>query len=497
MTREDSSNKSLTRKIMHGALWVTLLQWVSRFIGIISTLIVARILAPESYGVIALLTIALGLVENMMEFGASTYLINKQDAKRVDYDTAWTISVMVYLVLGCTTFMMSHYLSVFLNEPRLDEALRFFSFFFTLTGFRNVGMVQLSKNLDFKLLFYHGLVQKSLSFVVTVYFAFSLHSYWALIYGMVTTRVADVAFSYVFSRYRPSFQLTNFHEQWQFSKWMLSGNIIGYMRSKADSLIIGKFLGAEAIGLSSMAADLANMPAVEIIYPVMTPIYSGYAKLLHDKERLLNAFVMVNGVVATLIFPMLGGLWYLAEPLTSVVLGGTWHAVPAILQYTTYSVFFQVFTEIFRSFLQVNGKVKWVTISTVMLTVFAIALLLYVTLIMKAGLEGVLVGRAIIYFISVVLFYIGIRRISGLKLLRLFRVWLRPFFAALMMLLALRYLNLSQYNWLPGLALVANIAVGCLTYCFLAVSIWYMAKKPEGGEAFVIKNLQEILKKKA
>lgn len=481
---------------MQGAIWLAMLQWISRFMGILSTLIVARILAPESYGLIALLTIAIGLVENLLEFGAGSYLINKKEVRRVDYNTAWTINVIIYLILGSSSFIFSKQLSVFLNEPRLDYALQFFSFFFALTGFRNIGMVQLNKELKFNLLFLHGFSQKLLSFAVTVYFAYTLQTYWALIYGMITTRVTDVLFSYVFSKYRPSFQFSNFREQWKFSKWMLSGNIIGYLRAKSDSIIIGKFLGAEMIGLSTMAADLANLPAVELIYPVLSPIYSGYAKLLGDSERLTNAFVTVNGLVSTLIFPMLAGLWYLSDTVVFLALGDKWQAAPHILQLTIYSVTLQVFSEIFKGFLQVNGRVKWVAISNVFLTVFGIGILLYLALVLKSGLDGILLGRALIYFVTIILFYNGIKGINNIKFLRLFRVWLRPFFSALVMVLALNYINLSQYLTLPILSLATNIALGCFIYCILSTSIWYMAKKPEGGEAFVIQNIQELLRRK-
>jgi O-antigen/teichoic acid export membrane protein len=491
-----TSNAGLSKKVMQGAVWLAMLQWVSRFLGILSTLIVARILAPDSYGLIALLTIAIGLAENLLEFGSGSYLINKQDVRRVDFDTAWTINVLIYLILGVSIFVFSKQMSQFLNEPRLEVALQVFSFFFTLTGFRNIGMIELNKSLKFNVLFFHGFIQKSSSFAVTVYFAFQLHSYWALIYGMMTTRVADVLFSYVFSRYRPSFSLANFKEQWQYSKWMLSGNIIGYLRARSDSIIIGKFLGAEAIGLSTMASDLANLPAVEIIYPVLSPIYAGYAKLLHDKERLTNAFVMVNGLVATLMFPLLAGLWYLSDTIVGLALGEKWHAVSHILQFTIYSVFLQVFSEIFKGFLQVNGRVKWVAISNIVLMIFGISVLLYFTLVLNSGLEGVLLGRALIYFVTLVSFYFGVRGINNIKLLRLFRVWLRPFFSALVMVVILSKLELSQYNTPPILSLAANILLGGLIYSFLSVSIWYLAKKPEGGEAFVIQNLQEFIGKK-
>lgn len=497
MRQNEPGDTSVAKKVMIGAIWLTLLQWISRSIGILSTLIIARILAPESYGIIALLTIAIGLVENLLEFGGNSYLVNKKETDRADYNTAWTINIIIYSILGLSTYLLSKQLADFLNEPRLDYTLQIFAVFFALTGFRNIGIVQLNKELKFNLLFLHGFTQKILSFAVTVYFAYELQNYWALVFGMITTRVTDVVFSYVFSRYRPRLQLSKFHEQWEFSKWIISGNIIGYLRAKSDAIIIGKFLGAETIGLSTMAADLASMPAVELIYPVLSPIYAGYAKLLHDPERLTNAFVTVNGLVATLVFPMLGGLWYLSAPLVALALGGKWLAAAPILQLTIYSITLQVFSEIFRSFLQVNNKVKWVAICNAFLSIFGIGLLLYVTVIMKAGLDGVLIGRALVYFVSLALFYFGIRPIDNLKFLRIFRVWLRPFFASLIMVLALQHIHVAQYIEQPILALVANVLLGAAIYGSISTVVWYLAKRPEGGEAFVLQNVWHILRHKA
>ncbi len=187
---------SIGSRVANGALWMLALKAATKMIGLISTILLARLLTPEDFGLIAIIMAFFALIEVFGNFSFDTVLIQKKDADRAHYDTAWTFNFIFGLSACSFVFVGSDWIAEFYGDSRLDRIAVALGFLFLISGAQNIGVVQFRKELAFNLEFKFQLIPKILSFFVTIALAFWLRSYWALIWGALVWRFLVVAFSY-------------------------------------------------------------------------------------------------------------------------------------------------------------------------------------------------------------------------------------------------------------------------------------------------------------
>ncbi len=195
-------------------------------------MILARLLTPTDFGLIALAMSVVKLVETLSEFGFETPLIHKRDATRDDFDTAWTLNIMLASVICTLIAVAPRSLPRFYSEPRIEAILYFVAAGHFFLAFQNIGTVQFRRQLNFKRDFALQVAQKVAMLAVTIPLAFSLRSYWALVAGMVAGNVAAVVVSYGFLPYRPRFCLRSWRELFGFSKWLQVNSMLRYVRDR-------------------------------------------------------------------------------------------------------------------------------------------------------------------------------------------------------------------------------------------------------------------------
>jgi O-antigen/teichoic acid export membrane protein len=287
--------------------------------------------------------------------------------------------------------------------------------------------------------------------------------------------------------------MQGFSEQWEFTKWLYIKNISGYIRMKADQVIIGKVLGSHNVGLYSMANELANLPASELIYPAATPIYSGYAKLVNDVHKLNSAFIAVIGVISVIAFPLLTGMYVLAEELVRVALGTNWLEIVPILKLSVILALVQLYFLAFSTLLMVNSKgIRILTFIDCGYVIVLVPLLFYLS--RSGDLFAVLLGRILLALIIVLLLYIVVLLICHVKFGSLLRVIIRPFFVSLCMKMLLEKIDLWMDFTSDLSELFYKTIIGGAFYVISIMLLWIVIGKAEGGERFIIYNIKNFIK---
>ena len=477
----------LGKKILVGSFWVTLSTWSLRLIGLVSTIILARLLLPTDYGVVAMASLVVSFLQIMSDAGMEAYLIRIKHISKSHYNTAWTLNLIIRIFIGLCLFLAAGFLSIYFEDLRLEEVWRILAVSIMLGGFQNIGIAKLKKEFLYDKYFLYTFTTKIISFIATILLAYSLRNYWAMIYGTVIGVSAGVVLSYYFSNYRPWFSISGFREQWDFSKWIFLKNISGFVRQKSDQVIISKILGAESMGYYSMASDISNMPA-ELIYPAMGPIYAGYSNLLDKPEALNSAFVTVIGIIGVISFPLLGGLSFLADDIVLFMLGEKWNQVGGIMQIFCVLVLMQLFSFAASSFLTALGKVREIAILDWVYILILIPLLYYAAL--SKELSYLVMARAISYVFLSLIFFTTVRVVAKVSFLRLINVIARPFLAMLIMISGLDMLYEIFSNHGLVVSLVINVLVGGFIYVFVIMLLWVISGRKEGGERFILANLR-------
>ncbi len=166
--------KDLNRKMAKGVVWMSVLRLSVRMLSLISTVILARLLVPEDFGIVAMATSIIALLELATAFSFEVPLIQKQDPSREDYDSAWTLNVLFYACLTVCLLLLAAPAASFYQEERLKDVIPILAIGFMARGFGNIGVVKFQKELQFNKDFLLLFLKKFGGFCVTIPLAFLL-----------------------------------------------------------------------------------------------------------------------------------------------------------------------------------------------------------------------------------------------------------------------------------------------------------------------------------
>jgi lipopolysaccharide exporter len=377
---------SLFKKIAVGAFWTMFAKLCVKSLGFISTLILARILFPEDFGLVAISMTVVSFLEIFTSFGFDINIIRKKNVTDNTLNSAWTFKLLSGVMICLLIYSSSHYLQEFFQNKNLESLLKAVAFLPILKGLENIGFVLYRKELNFKKEFNLDVIAKVISFLVTISTAFYLKSYWALVFGMYAHALMRVFISYTMHSYRPTVDFSEIKELFSFSKWLLLNNIVIFFNKKVTDLIIAKYSGSSALGYYSIGNEIANLPTTELVFPMSRAVFPGYAKVANDKKELKRIFIKITRLVVYLTAPVCFGIAATADELIPILLGDKWIAVIDIVFILSFFAFLRCSIQSAGSVFIALGKPK-VPLVLGLFRIFLLLPLLYFFVI-KQGAEG-------------------------------------------------------------------------------------------------------------
>lgn len=477
--------ENLGKQVARGTAWVVALRIFVRLLGVISTIILARILVPEDFGLIALATVIASGLELFGAFNFDTWLVCQKDPSPDQYNTVWTLSVIRSIAMALLIAALAIPVSQFFDDPRLANILLILSFCTAFAAFQNVGIIEFQKYLQFEKEFQLLATVKVGSFLVTVGLAFLIKSYWALLWGIATGRILHLILSYWLHSYRPSFSLSHARELFEFSKWLLSASIFGFLYTQSHVFIIGKILGNQALGLYSVAQEISNLAATELLMPLRRVLFPAYSKMQNDVGELREAFLQTFSLILLLGLPIAAGLGLVAEPLVWVVLGNKWLEAIPLLQVLAFYGASSICIANQGPLLIALGYTKFLS------NLYGIGLLLQLPIAIWAALKwgalGVAYAVASIHFLLFIISLVVTLRCLNLRLFKVigdtWKIWFALVAMALFVLLIQQ--SLSQQVG-PILMLLFSVAAGVLGYCCSILLLWWLSDNRDGPDHMVV-----------
>jgi len=325
--------ESLSKKVVRGGIWVFALRITNRGLGFIRTIILARLLAPEDFGLLGIAMLAISTLETFSQTGFQAALIQKKDNVESYLDTAWTVSAMRGIVLFLVLFLSAPIVAKFFNSPQATLVIKVIAVSTLLSGFRNIGILFFQRELEFNKQFIYELSATLVDLTVAITLAFMLRNVWALVWGGLAANFVRLFMSYILHPYRPHarFDKGEFKELFGFGKWVLGSSILIFLITQGDDIFVGKMLGVTALGFYQMAYLISNLPATEITHVISQVTFPAYSKLQEDLPKLREAYLDVLQLTAFISIPLAGGIFILAPDFTQTFLGDKWMPmVPAI-----------------------------------------------------------------------------------------------------------------------------------------------------------------------
>lgn len=477
--------QDLNKKMARGAAWMGLLRICVRGIGFVSTIILARLLLPEDFGIIAMAMSLIAFLELATAFSFEVPLIQKQDAGRAHFDSAWTMNVLFYSGLTVLLLLLAEPAAAFYNEPRLTTVIYVMAAGFLLRGFNNIGVVYFQKELDFRKDFILMLSRKVVGFLVTIPLAFMLQSYWAMIAGMVVGNAFGVLLSYAMHPYRPRFSLKASGELFNFSKWLLLNNFVNFMRNRSPDFIVGRIAGTSALGYYTVSYEIGTLPTTELVAPINRVVFPGYSKLAGDLAALRQSYLDVLRAVAVFALPAAFGLSAVAEPLIAVALGSKWlEAGPIVAVFALYGGINAIQTNTGSVF---NARAKPYMITYIGTLNIAILVALSISLVLEYGVIGIAYAFLATSVLTAPVTYYYVCREVQLPLTKLIGTLFAPMMCSALMYLATKALIVQLAPGMhPAGLLAVLIPAGAALYGVMMVGIWYLGGRPHNVEYRVL-----------
>ncbi len=474
---------SLGHRVATAAGWMVAFRWIDRLIGLVSIAILARLLAPDDFGIVGYAMLVIGILEIFTGIATDAELIRHRHADATYYNAAWTMNVLRGLAIALLMIAAMHPAMVFFREPRLGAVMLALAAIPALRGFENVGIVEFRKHLRFDREFRYLLTTRMLGTIVTIALAFALRTYWALVAGTVLRTALGVALSYRFHPFRPRMNLARVPEIFRFSRWMMLQGLAAGVHERLPALIVGREWGSSALAFFNIGREIADLSATEIRAPIRRALYPGLAEIAERRHRLREVLVESTGMFALLTMPIPLGIALVAEDFVPLFLGLRWQPIVGVLQPLCIAASV--------SAIGTNSQLALMATNRSNLTAFAalarlIVLALFVMLGASHGVTGIAYAVATVNCVMLIADYTLSARVFDIAARRFVAVVGRPIAASLAMC-AVVWLFRTGLGPAGDIAarvgsLTASALLGALVYIGVVLSLWIAAGRPDGAE---------------
>lgn len=455
---------NLGHRVVSGASFTFLGIALRTFLTLGSVAVLARLLSPADFGYVAMATVITEFAGLFGGFGFSNILIQSRVINRLQIDTVFWASALIGITLALVVFSLSFLTGWLFTDAIVGNLLRFLCINFVFGSLINVHEAMLARLMRFQTDFWIQISTIAFRGLVAIVFAYLGFGVWSLIAGSLAGSFAALILMNLAVPYRPRLR---FHREYLSSTWKTSSSYFGngilyYMNMNVDLLLIGRQLGANALGYYQNARSLTDEVRGRIAMPLQRVLFPAFSAIQMDNARLQYSFMRSARLLAAIICPVGFGLAAVSEDIVPVLYGQQWLAMMPILSMLGISAAFRGSTAIafplFNAKNRVELALKFNIIGTALMVTSVVLALPY-------GLKTVATVIAANSLYSLVTFWVGLGLI-GLNIKHIVQIFAAPVAASLVMwaaIAAIRLMITGLWTY-PELRLLLHIVAGALTY---------------------------------
>ena len=480
---------SILEKTARGAGWVVAWRMLTRTLGLLSTLILVRLLAPADFGLIALASSFSVSIEALSWIGIEEGVIRHKEPTPELMDTAFTLSVLRGMVVFLIVAAVAVPAAGFFGDPRLAGVLMALGATVLIENLINVGTIEFRRDFEFRREFQLYLLPRVLSIVVAIGAALVLHTYWALIAGIVSNQLLRVVFSYVLHPYRPRFRLSAWRQIAGYSVWnsVIAG--AGALRDRVDTMMVGRAMSSASVGFYALGYEIAGLPVTELISPLTRAAFAGFAAAWREEEAAGETWLRLVSTMALLTFPAGVGMSAVAQPLIMLAFGPGWEQAVPVMQVLGIPLCLTVFGMVGQTLFLAQGHMRTSLAITIGATLLRLGLL--AVLIPPLGLFGAALAAGAGIAVEQTLSAVWAMRRLDLPLRRLGPLMWRCVVATAAMAAVL---TASGLGWrsMSVQAMAGTIVLGAVVYAGVLLVSWLVAGRPAGAEADMLGLIRRV-----
>lgn len=350
--------KNLKTRAINGLFWSLIDNFSVQISQFIIGIVLARILSPNDFGLIGMLTVFITISQWFVSSGFGQALIRKKDCTQNDYSTVFIFNIITGFLLYLILFFSSGFIADFFNEPQLESLLNVLGISLIIIAFTIVQQTQLTKRLDFKLQTRISVISSVISGLIGVLLAYLGYGVWTLVYKALLEYFIRSFLLWIYNKWRPSFvfDTNSFKELFGFgSKLMLRG-LIYTLFNNMYYVIIGKYFSTADLGYYTRAEQFNRMPSSNInkvinrvSYPVLSELQNDDVALKAAYKKIFISLVFISSVSMMILSAI-------AKPLIIVLIGEKWLPTVPILQLLCFVGLLYPLCDFNLTILKVKGK---------------------------------------------------------------------------------------------------------------------------------------------
>lgn len=341
-----------------GIAWSAIERFSAQGIQFILSIIIARLVSPSDYGLIAMLTIFLSIAQSVIDSGFSNALIHKKNRTDVDYSTVFYFNIGISILIYLLFWHSSPFIASFYNEPLLTDVARYASLNFIISAFAIVQRTQLTILLDFKAQAKITLVAVTCGGVIGVYIAWGGYGVWALVFQSLVTNFLTTLLLWCNAHWKPLlvFSTQSFKQLFVFGSRLLLTGLLATIYNNLYSLVIGKYFNSQSLGYYNRMNTLASFPSSNITSIIARAVYPVQCDMQDDNIALKTNFLQLLKTSSFVIFPLMLGMAALSKPLIYVLLSEKWLPASHLLTIISFALMWNHIMFLNWQLLAVKGR---------------------------------------------------------------------------------------------------------------------------------------------
>lgn len=352
---------SLKQQAVRGIVWSLVQRWASQAITFAVFLLLARLLDPGAFGLVALATVFISFVQVFSDPGFCDTLVQRHNVEPEHLDTAFWTNVCVGILLALIGVASAGFVATFFKEPDLAPVIRWLSLSFLLTALRSVQSALLTRELKFKVLAMRDLAGIFAGGIAGVAMALLGMGVWSLVGRQLIDSLVNVIVLWKVSKWRPGFKISFRHckELFSFGANVVGMKILSYFNRRSGEFLIGYFLGSVALGYYAIAYRILSIFVEVMIGTIQRLAFPLFSRMQHDLDKLRQAYFEAIQLTTLVAFPVFLGLSVLTPEIIVVVFGDQWKPSIPVMQILG---FFGLLSAVFYyndPLLMALGKPQW------------------------------------------------------------------------------------------------------------------------------------------
>ncbi len=395
------SHENLASKSVRGGMATIASQIIQFMLRTGSLFVLARLLVPEDFGLVAMVSVIINFATMFKDAGLSLATVQKESITHEQVSTLFWINIVISIVLGVIVVLAAPLVAYLYSKPELTRITATLSLSIIFSGLSIQHQALQKRNLHFATLAKINIASQFISICVTICLALLGYGYWALVIGNIVVSFVNSLLTFIVYPWRPSFikRGTGVRGMLKFGTHITGYSFVNYFSRNADNFLIGRVIGADGLGLYSKAYQIFMMPIRQIRAPINNVAIPVLASLKRDKDKFSKYYKTIIYVIALLTMPLVVVMYVYAENIILLLLGNQWLAAVGVFKILALVGFLQASIQAGRGLPMLSlGFTKRYFKFGVLQSIVTVS---GIVLGLKGGIEGVALGYGVAFYLLV------------------------------------------------------------------------------------------------